>query len=155
MKKVLSLVLTLVFTITLFQTQIFANTETMYYGKVVEVKDGNTFVLQTTDNKLHTYVLAGVDLTETPDTYNLLDVLINGKNVRVYSQNITTTNYVPYSYGRVVVDNQDINGLLLRSGYAFINLSTISPVNKYNYLQYENHAKYYNQGIWQNYYPIK
>ncbi len=155
MKKVLSLVVTLIFTITLFQTQIFANTETMYYGKVVEVKDGNSFVLQTQNNELQTYVLAGVDLSETPDTHNLLDVLINGKNVRVFSQNISTTSYQPYSYGRVVVDNQDINGLLLRSGYAFVNVSTISPVNKYNYVNYENHAKYYNQGIWQNYYQIK
>ncbi len=155
MKKVLSLVLTLVFTITLFQTQIFANTETMYYGKIVEVKDGSTFVLQTIDNELQTYILAGADLSETPDAYNLLDTLINGKNVRVYSQNVANTNYVPYSYGRIVLDNEDINALLLKSGYAFLDVSTISPINKYSYVRYENRAKYYDQGIWHNYTPRK
>lgn len=142
--------LLLMFILTATPIQAFAVTKPIgtLHGKVTNVVDGDAFVIKTLDNQKLTIKIAGIDTTPNPDAYTFLKSFLQGKNVKVEIISIATTNIQPFNYGVVYIDNTDISKLILQSGLAEYEPTTISSTYKNRYIGYENEAKYNYEGIW-------
>lgn len=90
-------------------------------GRVVDVKDGDTFILRTANQTRYTIRLHGIDTPEWDQPHGktastALARLINGREVSVRLEAID-------DYGRIVgqvsCDNQDINLAMVRDGHAW------------------------------------
>ncbi len=123
------------------------------YGKVVDVHDGNSFTILTQDNIRYKYKIAGIDTSDNPDAYDYLKGYLKGKNVRVSTQNPSSTMTKAYSYGVVLMGNSSKDDLaydMLGAGIASIDPNSLPADKKTAYTSFENSAKYAKTGIWKN-----
>lgn len=90
-------------------------------GRVVEVKDGDTFILRNPDNTRYTIRLHGIDTPEWNQPYgkssaSALARMINGREVTVKTEAMDDYGRV---VGRVYHDEQDVNLAMVRDGHAW------------------------------------
>jgi micrococcal nuclease len=99
-------------------------------GKVIAIKDGDTFVLLTADKRQVTIRMAGIDAPEKNQEFgtkskNYLAELIAGKNVDVQYTKLDRNGRV---LGWVTLNNKSINQMMIGSGMAW------------HYKKYDNNA---------------
>ncbi len=153
MKRITAFILTFVLMFTFSLTTVHAEEKPygVLYGKIVNVHDGDSFSLLTIDNKLYKFKISGIDISDSPDSYQFLKSYLKGKNARVTVQNIPSSNLKGYSYGTVNLygtNETDIAKTMLGLGYVSVNTATCASSNLRTYTSYENSAKYAQIGIW-------
>lgn len=118
-------------------------------GKVIEVKDGNSFVLQGMDHKKYNIKIAGIETPDDDYVYDFLNSYLSGKNVKVNILPIPSTNLKPFSYGVVYYDDVNVGRTMLTSGLVKLDTDSLnSNALKNKYYGYQNNAIRGHDGIW-------
>lgn len=119
-------------------------------GRVVEIIDGDTFVLMD-DHRDETHVrLLGIDAPEKDQTYGddakrHLSRLIFGEEITVLN---TRQDRYGRTLGRVVLDGEDIGLTMIRDGYAWAYKAGKSKAFS-EYAPAQKEAKLATRGLWQ------
>ncbi len=121
-----------------------------YYGKVINVSDGNTFTLQTVNNEQILIRIAGIDTTNSEDAYTFLRSCLDGKNINVDVLAISSATLKPYSYAVVTYNKVDLANHMLRVGLGSYNGDTVTSKYRNTYYLSEKSAKNNRLGIWKN-----
>ena len=125
--------------------------EKVLHGQVIDVLDGDTVKLRS-DWHIYKIRLAGIDAPEKQQAYGVqskiyLEHLIVDKDVSI--KVVSCVQYGRY-VGRIYLGGKDINGEMIRSGYAW------------HYYQYDSDPVYAvfmldaqraNRGLWQEAHP--
>lgn len=125
--------------------------EKVLHGQVIDVLDGDTVKLRS-DWHIYKICLAGIDAPEKQQAYGVqskiyLEHLIVDKDVSI--KVVSCDQYGRY-VGRIYLGGKDINGEMIRSGYAW------------HYYQYDSDPVYAvfmldaqraNRGLWQEAHP--
>lgn len=125
--------------------------ENVLHGQVIDVLDGDTVKLRS-DWHIYKIRLAGIDAPEKQQAYGVqskiyLEHLIVDKDVSI--KVVSCDQYGRY-VGRIYLGGKDINGEMIRSGYAW------------HYYQYDSDPVYAvfmldaqraNRGLWQEAHP--
>lgn len=118
-------------------------------GKVLEVKDGNSFILESMDGDKYNIKIAGISTDGIDYSYEFLQSYLSGKNVKVNILPISSTNLKPFSYGIVYYDDENVGKMMLTSGLAKLDDSSLNSNSLKNaYYSYQNNAIRGNEGIW-------
>jgi endonuclease YncB( thermonuclease family) len=128
-------------------------------GKVVGIKDGDSFVLLDDDRIQHQVRLAGIDAPERSQSYGhvakrSLSNMIFGKTIQVVWQ---TRDSYKRMVGKVLLQGEDINLRQIESGYAWHYRQYQHEQNltdRQVYTDAEISARRSRQGLWQEPEPI-
>lgn len=127
------------------------STEKVLHGQVIDVLDGDTVKLRS-DWHIYKIRLAGIDAPEKQQAYGVqskiyLDHLIADKDVSI--KVLSCDQYGRY-VGKIYLNGKDINGEMIRSGYAWhYNHFDSNPV----YAGFMLDAQRSNRGLWQEVHP--
>lgn len=127
------------------------STEKVLHGQVIDVLDGDTVKLRS-DWHIYKIRLAGIDAPEKQQAYGVqskiyLDHLIADKDVSI--KVLSCDQYGRY-VGKIYLNGKDINGEMIRSGYAWHYYHFDSnPV----YAGFMLDAQRSNRGLWQEVHP--
>ena len=125
--------------------------EKVLHGQVIDVLDGDTVKLRS-DWHIYKIRLAGIDAPEKQQAYGVqskiyLEHLIADKDVSI--KVLYCDQYGRY-VGKIYLNGKDINGEMIRSGYAWhYNHFDSNPV----YAGFMLDAQRSNRGLWQEVYP--
>lgn len=125
--------------------------EKVLHGQVIDVLDGDTVKLRS-DWHIYKIRLAGIDAPEKQQAYSVqskiyLEHLIADKDVSI--KVLSCDQYVRY-VGKIYLNGKDINGEMIRSGYAWHYYHFDSnPV----YAGFMLDAQRSNRGLWQEVHP--
>ena len=125
--------------------------EKVLHGQVIDVLDGDTVKLRS-DWHIYKIRLAGIDAPEKQQAYGVqskiyLDHLIADKDVSI--KVLSCDQYGRY-VGKIYLNGKDINGEMIRSGYAWhYNHFDSNPV----YAGFMLDAQRSNRGLWQEVHP--
>ena len=125
--------------------------EKVLHGQVIDVLDGNTVKLRS-DWHIYKIRLAGIDAPEKQQAYGVqskiyLEHLIADKDVSI--KVLSCDQYGRY-VGKIYLNGKDINGEMIRSGYAWhYNHFDSNPV----YAGFMLDAQRSNRGLWQEVHP--
>lgn len=125
--------------------------EKVLHGQVIDVLDGDTVKLRS-DWHIYKIRLAGIDAPEKQQAYGVqskiyLEHLLADKDVLV--KVVSCDQYGRY-VGRIYLGGKDINGEMIRSGYAWhYNHFDSNPV----YAGFMLDAQRANRGLWQEAHP--
>lgn len=127
------------------------STEKVLHGQVIDVLDGDTVKLRS-DWHIYKIRLAGIDAPEKQQAYGVqskiyLEHLIADKDVSI--KVLSCDQYGRY-VGKIYLNGKDINGEMIRSGYAWHYYHFDSnPV----YAGFMLDAQRSNRGLWQEVHP--
>lgn len=127
------------------------STEKVLHGQVIDVLDGDTVKLRS-DWHIYKIRLAGIDAPEKQQAYGVqskiyLERLIADKDVSI--KVLSCDQYGRY-VGKIYLNGKDINGEMIRSGYAWHYYHFDSnPV----YAGFMLDAQRSNRGLWQEVHP--
>lgn len=127
------------------------STEKVLHGQVIDVLDGDTVKLRS-DWHIYKIRLAGIDAPEKQQAYGVqskiyLEHLIADKDVSI--KVLSCDQYGRY-VGKIYLNGKDINGEMIRSGYAWhYNHFDSNPV----YAWFMLDAQRSNRGLWQEVHP--
>lgn len=127
------------------------STEKVLHGQVIDVLDGDTVKLRS-DWHIYKIRLAGIDAPEKQQAYGVqskiyLEHLIADKDVSI--KVLSCDQYGRY-VGKIYLNGKDINGEMIRSGYAWHYYHFDSnPV----YARFMLDAQRSNRGLWQEVHP--
>ena len=127
------------------------STEKVLHGQVIDVLDGDTVKLRS-DWHIYKIRLAGIDAPEKQQAYGVqskiyLEHLIADKDVSI--KVLSCDQYGRY-VGKIYLNGKDINGEMIRSGYAWhYNHFDSNPV----YAGFMLDAQRSNRGLWQEVHP--
>lgn len=127
------------------------STEKDLHGQVIDVLDGDTVKLRS-DWHIYKIRLAGIDAPEKQQAYGVqskiyLEHLIADKDVSI--KVLSCDQYGRY-VGKIYLNGKDINGEMIRSGYAWhYNHFDSNPV----YAGFMLDAQRSNRGLWQEVHP--
>lgn len=127
------------------------STEKVLHGQVIDVLDGDTVKLRS-DWHIYKIRLAGIDAPEKQQAYGVqskiyLEHLIADKDVSI--KVLSCDQYGRY-VGKIYLNGKDINGEMIRSGYAWhYNHFDSNPV----YAGFMLNAQRSNRGLWQEVHP--
>lgn len=125
-----------------------------FRARVIEVTDGDTYLVQRADGRTATIRLYGVDAPETTQPYGIKAMnqarrYIGGANVRVSVEEIGR-------YGRAVarleVQGGDLGAMLIQDGLAW-HYEQYAP-NATEYARLERQARNANRGLWSQVSPV-
>jgi micrococcal nuclease len=144
-KIIISLIFALILTLATFAQQ-------RMNGKVVNVIDGKTVVIELDTRKT---ITAELDFIEVPETEQQLSQTVKdhlqnmlmGKIVDFYAKGITKTNFV----GKMYLGDVDVSQQMLRDGAAWYAVSEQERQNtaeKDSYKLMESQAKLEKRGVW-------
>ena len=125
--------------------------EKVLHGQVIDVLDGDTVKLRS-DWHIYKIRLAGIDAPEKQQAYGVqskiyLEHLIADKDVSI--KVLFCDQYGRY-VGKIYLNGKDINGEMIRSGYAWhYNHFDSNPV----YAGFMLDAQRSNRGLWQEVHP--
>lgn len=125
--------------------------EKVLHGQVIDVLDGDTVKLRS-DWHIYKIRLAGIDAPEKQQAYGVqskiyLEHLIADKDVSI--KVLSCDQYGRY-VGKIYLNGKDINGEMIRSGYAWhYNHFDSNPV----YAGFMLDAQRSNRGLWQEVHP--
>lgn len=125
--------------------------EKVLHGQVIDVLDGDTVKLRS-DWHIYKIRLAGIDAPEKQQAYGVqskiyLEHLIADKDVSI--KVLSCDQYGRY-VGKIYLNGKDINGEMIRSGYAWhYNYFDSNPV----YAGFMLDAQRSNRGLWQEVHP--
>ena len=110
----------LIFLFLLLSTNLIAQEETII-GRVINVKDGDSFDLLDAENKIHKIRLAHVDCPEKKQAF--------GRNAQIYTFNFVFGKYVTAhvesidryyrKISAIEVDGKELNKSIIRDGYGW------------------------------------
>ena len=123
------------------------------YGKVVKVVDGDTIHLQTIDEEKIKVRLLGIDAPEIDQSFgnqskSVLKKLIHKKEVHILSKKKDRYKRI---LGKILLDGNDINLLMIRKGYAWHYKRYKSDQFRQDikiYAATEKSARYSGVGLW-------
>lgn len=127
------------------------STEKVLHGQVIDVLDGDTVKLRS-DWHIYKIRLAGIDAPEKQQAYGVqskiyLEHLIADRDVSI--KVLSCDQYGRY-VGKIYLNGKDINGEMIRSGYAWhYNHFDSNPV----YAGFMLDAQRSNRGLWQEVHP--
>jgi len=127
--------------------------QTTYTGKVVKIKDGDTFVVLDSLNTQHTIRLAGVDCPEKKQDFG--EVARQFSATEIFAKQVKVKISTHDQYGRevawILYDNKNLSEELLKNGLAW----HYSKYDKSKYLQaLEDNARKNKVGLWSAPNPI-
>lgn len=111
----------IIFLCLLFTTTLFSQEIEVITGRVINVKDGDSFTLLDDYNKFHEVRLAHVDCPEKKQAFGRKAQIFTfnfvfGKYVTVY---VASSDRYHRKISRVEVEEQELNKALIRNGYAW------------------------------------
>lgn len=131
-----------------------ADTQIWLTGDVIQVIDGDTITLLTSDKKQHRIRLAEIDAPEKGQAYasvarKALNSFIYRKEVNVLVSSLDRYNR---AIGTVYLDNVNINKLMVKNGFAWAYRYFIKD---HEYISLENYAKEHKLGLWKAPNPVE
>ena len=148
MEKIKAIILII---IVLILTAVSAHSQRAINGKVIEILDGRTCVIEVTNTK----IIAVLEFIETPEPEqplhnaikdHLAKLLLNQK-VDFYPRLINRDRTV----GQILLDGRDISQQMLRDGAAWLAVkdkASIPPEGREMYSNNEAQAKLEKRGVW-------
>lgn len=123
-------------------------------GKVTAVSDGDTATVLDAENVQHKIRFAGIDAPEKKQAHGMdakqaLSKMIFGKSVVV---NVANRDLYGREVGSVLVDGIDVNGSMVRWGWAWCYREYKHPKE---YETYEDEAREKQRGLWADKRPIR
>lgn len=123
-------------------------------GKVTAVLDGDTATVLDANSVQHKIRFAGIDAPEKKQAHGMdakqaLSKMIFGKDVVV---NVATRDLYGREVGSVLADGIDVNGSMVRYGWAWCYREYKHPKE---YEAYEAEAQQKQRGLWADKKPIK
>jgi endonuclease YncB( thermonuclease family) len=122
-------------------------------GKVIKVSDGDTITVLDSSNQKYKVRLRGIDAPETQQAFG--DTSTQSLAELVYDKEVTVSWDKKDKYyrilGKVIVDGRDANYLQLKKGLAWYYKQyekDLSDDDKKRYLEAEEWARNYNEGLW-------
>ena len=124
-------------------------------GKVIKVSDGDTITVLDSSNQKYKVRLRGIDAPETQQAFG--DTSTQSLAELVYDKEVTVSWDKKDKYyrilGKVIVDGRDANYLQLKKGLAWYYKQyekDLSDDDKKRYLEAEEWARNYTEGLWAN-----
>ena len=122
-------------------------------GKVIKVSDGDTITVLDSNNQKHKIRLKGIDAPESQQMYG--DISTQSLSELVYDKEVLITWDKKDKYyrilGKVIVDGRDANYEQLKKGLAWYYKQyekDLSDDDKKRYLEAEEWARNYTEGLW-------
>jgi endonuclease YncB( thermonuclease family) len=122
-------------------------------GKVIKVSDGDTITVLDSSNQKYKVRLRGIDAPETQQAFG--DTSTQSLAELVYDKEVTVSWDKKDKYyrilGKVIVDGRDANYLQLKKGLAWYYKQyekDLSDDDKKRYLEAEEWARNYTEGLW-------
>ena len=122
-------------------------------GKVIKVSDGDTITVLDSNNQKHKIRLKGIDAPESKQVYG--DISTQSLAELVYDKEVLVTWDKKDKYyrilGKVIVDGRDANYEQLKKGLAWYYKQyekDLSDDDKKRYLEAEEWARNYTEGLW-------
>ena len=126
------------------------------FGKVIRVSDGDTITVLDANKRKHKIRLYGIDSPEGGQAFGnkakkATSNLVYGKNVEV---NVLDQDRYGRQVGIVFYNNTNINGELIKKGYAWV-YTTYCKVRTCNeWSKFEKKARLAHYGLWADPHPI-
>ena len=122
-------------------------------GKVIKVSDGDTITVLDSNNQKHKIRLKGIDAPETQQAFG--DISTQSLTELVYDKEVVVHWDKKDKYyrilGKVIVDGRDANYEQLKKGLAWYYKQyekDLSDDDKKRYLEAEEWARNYTEGLW-------
>jgi endonuclease YncB( thermonuclease family) len=122
-------------------------------GKVIKVSDGDTITVLDSNNQKHKIRLKGIDAPESQQAFG--DISTQSLSELVYDKEVLVSWDKKDKYyrilGKVIVDGNDANYEQLKKGLAWYYKQyekDLSDEDKKRYLEAEEWARNYTEGLW-------
>jgi endonuclease YncB( thermonuclease family) len=122
-------------------------------GRVIKVSDGDTITVLDSNNQKHKIRLKGIDAPESQQVYG--DISTQSLSELVYDKEVLINWDKKDKYyrilGKVIVDGRDANYEQLKKGLAWYYKQyekDLSDDDKKRYLEAEEWARNYSEGLW-------